>query len=617
MQGDFRVGGWLVQPKLNSISGNGKTPHVEPKAMQVLVYLAEHAGDVMAKERIIQTVWANTFVTDDVLTRAISELRKAFDDDPHEPRFIQTIPKGGYRLIAPVDWVDGRGALRAPAGGPSPPLRRRWVLAVTGGMVIASVAVLIVFNLAGLRDRLLPRPAPPSGKVRLVVLPFDNLSGDPEQEYFSDGITEEMTAQLARLHPERLAVIGRASAMTYKRLKKTIDEIGKELRVQYVLEGSVRRQGNRVRITAQLIKVGEQTHVWAQSYERDLRDVLALQSEVAQAVAHEVRIKLTPQEQTRLASARPVRPEAYELHIKGRFYLSRRSDEDVKGSIDYFQNAIEKDPTYAPAYAALSQAYIVGAFRALIPGPESYQKAEAAARKALELDDTLGEAHAALGGIRAHLWDWQGALHEFERAIDVDPNSATAHIWYADTLAELGRHDDALRENKRALELDPVSYRANSQAGELLYYAHRYDESIARYREALELYPTHPNLYHGLWHSYREKGMFDDANAGLLKAIELEQTSPEELAAYQKAYREGGAEGLWRHRLGALKQKGSRAWAIACYYTLLGEKDQAINSLERVLELRSGSFLTVDPCYDDLRSDPRFQDLLRRVNFPP
>ena len=616
MEGDFQVGNWLVQPKVNTISGNGKTAHVEPKAMQVLMFLAEHAGDVIAKERIIQAVWADTFVTDDVLTRAISELRKAFEDDPHGPRFIQTIPKGGYRLIAPVEPVGAtRGVQTSREGLPRPYKVAALMAAASAGIVV----VILALNIAGLRDRLFPRPAPPSGKVRLVVLPFENLSGDPEQEYFSDGMTEEMTAQLGQLSPERLAVIGRASAMTYKHAKKTIDQIGKELRVQYVLEGSVRRAGDHVRITAQLIEVGDQTHVWAQSYDRALRDALVLQSEVAQAVANEIELKLTPQQQARLATLRPVNPEAYELYLKGKYYDERGGVSNTQKAQVYFQQAIEKDPQYAPAYAGMALAYPDFAVLSGVPVKDAHARTRELTLKALEIDPHLAEAHLALADFEFGGWNWSAAEREYERAISLNPSYAEAREHYAEFLSCMGRHNQALAEVKQAHELDPLSLLINTQVGYTFYWARRPDEAMDQFKKALDLDPSHGRAHIGLGRAYVYKGMFDEG-----------------IAEIEKGHASWGLQrgSLWGYALGAggrreeavkmLRRyleirKPFTPFAVATFYAGLGDKDKALAWLERAFDEHGYSLLRlkVDPFFDSLRSDPRFQDLVRRMNFPP
>jgi len=457
------------------------------------------------------------------------------------------------------------------------------------------------------------------------VLPFDNLSGDPEQEYFSDGITEEMTAQLAQLSPERLAVIGRASAMTYKGAKKTIDQIGKELQGQYVLEGSVRRAGDRVRITAQLIEVGDQTHMWAQSYERDLRDILALQADVAQAIAHEVQIKLTPQEQTRLASARPVNPEAYQAYLKGSYHLNRWTVAEIRKARQRFQEAIGKDPNYAPAYAGLARSYTLSIGAWLTSVNESYAKAKGLVEKALGLDPTLAEAHLCLAEIKDEYdWDWSGAETEFKRAIDLNPNFVRAHQRYCELLWILRRHDEALREARRALELDPISASANAEVGYALYWAREYDQAIAEFRKTLDLDPGYARAYFGLGRAYLAKGMHEEGIQALRKGVDLYSGSraPDGLLGYafalagerDEALRMAdGLKRLWKQR------DPDAAYELARVYAGLGDRGRALEWLDKAYQEHHPSVraVRIDPQFDGLRSDPRFQDLLRRMNFPP
>jgi TolB-like protein/DNA-binding winged helix-turn-helix (wHTH) protein/Flp pilus assembly protein TadD len=620
VEGDIQVGRWLVQPKLNSISGKDKTAHVEPKAMQVLLYLAEHAGDVMPKGRIMQAVWAGTFVTDDVLTRAISELRKAFEDDPHEPRFIQTVAKGGYRLIAPVEPVGADLRVRPPEGARlGAPLRRRWIVATAGAASAVVAAVLFTLNVAGLRDRMLLRPKAPGGKIMLVVLPLENLSGDPEQEYFSDGITEEITAQLGRLSPERVGVIGRATAMTYKGAKKTIDQIGTELHVQYVLEGSFRRAGNRVRVTAQLIEVGNQSHVWAESYDRDLGDALVVQSEVAQAVANQIELKLTPQQQARLATHRPVNAEAYELYLRGKYYYERGEMNNAQKAQVCFQQAIEKDPQYAPAYAGLALAYPYFANVTGVPLREAVARSRELALKALEIDPDLAEGHQALAAFEFSTWNWAACEREHELAISLNPNYAEAREDYAEFLSVMGRHNQALAEVEQAHELDPLSPLIYTQVGFTYYWARRPDEAIAQFKSTLELDPTHARAHIGLGRAYISLRRFDEGIAEMEKGVASWGTQRGGLLGYALAAggrREEAGKMLRRYlRLG----KRLRPCDVAMFYAGLGDKNMALAWLERAFDERFPGMvvLKVEPFFDTLRSEPRFQALLRRMNFPP
>jgi TolB-like protein/DNA-binding winged helix-turn-helix (wHTH) protein/Tfp pilus assembly protein PilF len=615
VEGDFQVGQWLIQPKLNSVTADGITAHLEPKAMQVLLYLAGHAGDVMPKERIIQAVWADTFVTDDVLTRSISELRKAFEDDPHEPHFIQTIPKGGYRLIAPVEFVVAVPDRRTAVG--TPPLRR-WIL------VPVAMALIVLAGLGAylVRQRLAQPQKVQAGRVMLVVLPFDNLSGDPEEEYFSDGMTEEMTTQLGQLSPQHLGVIGRASAMTYKGRKKTINEIGKELRVHYVVEGSARHAGGRVRITAQLIEVGEQTHVWAQTYDRDLRDILALQSEVARAITNEIKIKLTPQEQTRLASVRPVNPEAYQALLKATYLARQWPQVDSKKLLGDIQQAIALDPTYAPAHAALAHYYLVEGTFSRLPVKEAAALGKAAALKALELDETLPRAHRELGAIKYIFdWDWSGAEPELKRAVMLSPNSSDSHNGYGMFLTYMGRTGEGVGELQKALELDPLVIGRNINLGWGLLYARRYDESIAQLKKTLDLAPDvgYTNM-HLAW-NYSQKRMYPEAVAACRRAVSLLRQDQLVLGGCGMAYALAGRRQDALALLARLKKHPGDldAYNVALIYDGLGDIDRTMEWLERAYRERSPQLpgLRIETWSDGLRADPRFQDLLRCMNFPP
>ena len=618
MERDFQVGTCLVQPKLNSISGDGRTAHVEPKAMQVLVYLAEHASDVMPKERIIQAVWADTFVTDDVLTRAISELRRAFDDDPHEPRFIQTIPKGGYRLIAPVEGT--------PLPAVSPPSTEsttsRHNLRARLGFIVVTVAVLVIVATYVAQRYLRSPEMLPAGRIMLVVLPFDNLSGDPEQEYFSDGMTEEITTQLGRMNPARLGGMGRAPAMTYKGKQATIDQIGKELGVDYVLEGSVRREANRVRITVQLIEVRGQTHIWAATYDRDLRNILKLQASVAWDIARKIKVKLTPGTSAKLASLRPANPEAHELYLKGRYFWNQRTPEGIAKAVAYLKESVQEEPDYAPAYAGLADVFILQQIYLGTKPQESSPTARDAAARALHIDPELAEAYASLANVEQFYdWDWAAAERDFRRAIELNPNYATAHHWYAIFLSYMGRFDEAFREARRAEELDPLSPIIAVDFAMLLGSARFYEQAIQQAHEALDLDPNFFKAHGILSFLYLQTGRPEEAVDEFLKANILVGTPPEEVATLKKAYESSGLKGLWRMVLRQQSHQlngGGSPDFTACLYTRLNEHDRAIAWLEKAYadhvpfmqELRN------DPDFDSLRSDPRFQDLVRRMNFP-
>jgi TolB-like protein/Flp pilus assembly protein TadD len=519
----------------------------------------------------------------------------------------------------------GAGLARQPEGAHmGAPLR--WAAIVLAGVAVVA-AVVLGFNVAGLRDRIVSlvgaRHGVPLPKIEsLAVLPLANLSGDPEQDYFSDGMTEELITNLGKI--SALRVISRTSVMRYKKTEKPLPQIARELGVDGIVEGSVLRVGDRVRITAQLIQAEQERHLWAESYERDLRDILALQSEVARAIASEIKVKLTPQEQTRLARARPVNPAAHEWYLKGRFLWERRTPEALKKSIEYFQQALEKDPGYATAYAGLADSYDVLASNGILPPKEVYPRARAAALKALELDDALAEPHAALAFIlHDYDWDYAGAEREFQRALELNPHYATAHHWYGILLLAMGRLDEAMAAIERARELDPLSPRINANVGLFLYLTRHYDEAIKELSKAVKLDPSHARTYDYLEWAYQQKGMYKDAVQAAQKAASLRGESPEWVAGLGRAYERGGIRAAKRLELERSEAPSSRGYPrgedIARLYALLDEKERALEWLERGSEERTVMpiYLRFDPQLDPLRSDPRFQDLVRRMNFPP
>src|SRR2546429_412815 len=478
----LRFGVFDVDPESGELRKAGVDINLPPQPAKVLVLLATRAGQLITREELRQQIWGKeTFVDfEHGLNSCIKQIRAALDDHPESPRYIETRPRRGYRFIAPVQEVSAHAVTPgAPSEGlPTTALRirpRRYSIAIVA-LVLALFATGYFARFAS------PRHAvSPGDKIMLAVLPFENLTGDPRQEYLSDGLTEEMITQLGRMHPERLGVIARTSAMQYKNTQKGMDQIGRELGVAYVLEGSLRRAGDHVRVSAQLIQVRDQTHLWAESYERDLRDILALQNDVAQAIARQIEIKLTPQQQARMARARSIDPRVYEFYSKGRYFWNKRSEEGYRRAIQYFQQAIARDSEYAPAYAGLADAYaLLGSMPNVeLPRSEAMPRARAAALKALELDDSLAEAHTSLAFVRMHFdWDWPGAEREFVRALQLNPGYATAHHWYAFWLIAQGRAEDALQEIRAAQRLDPLSLIINTGGGEILDYGRRPDEAI-------------------------------------------------------------------------------------------------------------------------------------------
>ncbi len=501
--------------------------------------------------------------------------------------------------------------------------RSRQVLAgALAGLVV--VAVLWVALNGGWRNRVLGRAAAPRIES-LAVLPLVNYSRDVEQDYFADGMTDALIADLAQI--SALRVISRTSAMQYKGSKKPLPQIAQELNVDAVVEGSVQRSGNRVRILAQLIHGPTDTHLWAQSYERDLRDVLSLQSQLAQAIASEIKVTLTPREQAQLSLARPVNPEAHEAYLRGRYFWNKRTEEGFRRGTEYFNQAIEKDPNYALAYAGLAYTYSLMGHElySLLDPRDAYPKANAAALRALKLDESLAEAHAVLGDVKfRYEWDWSGAEREYKRAIELNPSYTTAHQWYSHFLLPLGRAEESLAESKRALELDPLSLVINMHMGWHYLYARQYDQAIEQLRKTLDLDQDFLLAHLFLGQAYELKAMYAEAMAEFQKAIALSRGAPPNVAALGHLYAVSGKRDAARKVLEELKESSKRrfvpSYEIAVVYAGLGEKDQAFGWLQKAFEQRDSGWLVdlrVDPRFDLLRSDPRFADLVRRVGLPP
>ena len=614
MQGDFRIGDWLIQPQIHTIEGNGKVIRAEPKAIQVLVYLAEHAEQVVSKEKLISAVWADTFVTDDVLTRCISELRKAFDEDAKNPTIIETIPKSGYRLVARVQYVEAEAAVVQ-----APP--RRWPLALGLAAGLGVVGVVVALNIGGLRERMFG-VTQRTQVQSLAVLPLENISRDPDQEYFADGITEELITNLAKIGA--LRVISRTSAMNYKGAHKPLPEIARALNVDAVIVGTVQQSGGRVRVSAQLIDGRTDRHLWAESYERDLRDVLELEGELARAIAGEIEVKLTPQDQARLGNTRRLKPEAHEAYLRGQYFWNKLNEEGVRKSIEYYQKAIELEPGYAAAYAALAFSYNMLASSEFVSPQTAYPQAKKLAQKALELDPSLGDAHAAHGFVVCYWeWEWPAAEEEFKRAIALNPNGGTGHHVYALYLGEMGRSEESIAEMRKALELDPVSVLAQRNLGWLYKVAHQPEKAIEQYRKVLEMDPNSGDGHSGLGSVYVLLGRHAEAIAELREARRLSEDDALVLAYLSCAHAAAGNRREAQKLIRELEQMSTRRYVapyyVAMVYAALGEREQTFRWLAKALEERNDSLvdLKVDPAFAPLHSDPRFQDLLRRMNFPP
>ena len=495
-------------------------------------------------------------------------------------------------------------------------LRQPWIAAAVAALIlILSGGVYFVGKSWWFRAHSVP------AKIKLAVLPFKNLSADPEQEYFSDGMTEEMITELGRMQPERLGVIARTSAMLYKNTQKDLSQICRELGVQYALEGSVFRAGNRARITAQLIQCSDQTHVWADSSERDLVNIVSLQGDVAQAVAKNIQIVLKPDERARLSAPQEVNLEAYQAYLRGLYFWNQLTPDSVQAAIKYFQSAIKNDPGYAPAYAGLANCYSLAYMLLDIAPRDAYSRAKTAATRAAALDQNSAEAHVSLANVAERDWDWFAAEREFRRAIQLDPNLSPAHLFYGSLLLVLRKPDDASTELRTAQSLDPVSQMTGNAMVINLYYSRRYDEAITVAKQWLELYPDSVGLHDWLGDAYFQKGMEPLALAEYLRAEELGGSSPSRIAALRNASRTSGLRSFWRKKTSLDEDPTSPAFSaydVAHDYATLGDRDNSVLWLQNSYNAKDSRLveLSLDPRFDNLRSDPRFQDLLRRLNLP-
>jgi TolB-like protein/DNA-binding winged helix-turn-helix (wHTH) protein/Flp pilus assembly protein TadD len=639
-----RFGSYEVSLQSGELRKAGLRIRVQQQPMKLLEILLERPGEVVTREELRTRVWTDeTFGDfDQAVNIAIAKLRSALGDSAENPRFIETLPKRGYRFIADVSVVDADARPKRPepmdgdltatgardkegsnneekpqgAGLAVAPTRRLWPTV----RIIIAFALVLSFSMLAIR-LLRSRGHAPAGIRSLAVLPLENLSADASQSYFADGMTDELITDLAQI--SALRVISRTSVMVYKGARKPLPQIARELNVDAVVEGTVLRSGDQVRITAQLIEASTDKHLWSQSYEGELRDTLALQNTVARAIADQIRINLTPQEQAALKNVKVVDPQAYESYLKGRYFWNKRTANGLKVALAYFNQAIEEDPKYAPAYSGLADTYaLLGDWQYAVMTPkEAFPKAKAAAVKALELDSTLGEAHNSLAFVLDGFdWDFDSAGKEFRRAIELNPGYATAHHWYAWHLSLLGRYDEAIAEMRKAENLDPLSLIINADLAEILVLAHSYDESIQQSRKTIEMDPNFALAHNQLAQAYLQKHMYAEAVAELQKAVQLSAGCPTCIANLARAYVLSGNRSEAEKLLSDLKRRSnpgySNAAEIAIIYASLGDTDQAMNWLEKGFEERFNPGVLLRPGFDPLRSDSRFQDLVHRIGLP-
>jgi TolB-like protein/DNA-binding winged helix-turn-helix (wHTH) protein/Tfp pilus assembly protein PilF len=600
----YRFGNFSLDARTGELARDGNKTPLREQPLQLLLALLEKPGELVSREELIGRLWEpGTFVDfDRGLNKAVNHLREALGDSAENPQFIETLPRKGYRFVGQL--AGDEPSLIASAQPTQPPsLRRRFWIAIPVTLVL--LAASLAANLGNVRswiaDRLYPGPRRISS---LAVIPLENLSGDRDQEYFADGLTDELITNLAKLGSTR--VTSRASVIRYKGTKKTIPEIGRELNADAIVEGTVTRSGNRMRITAQLIQVSTDMHLWAEAYEQNVSETLDLQNRVAADIAHKVDIVIHP-----LEPAGTTNPQAYGLYLKGRYYFYQYSSRGWQQAIDHFHQAIEADPKFASAYSGLADTYLVAGAYGMLTPQEALAQGKAAAQKALQLNDNLASAHYALATAYTwYDWDWANAEKEFQRALDLNPNDALGRNWYGGYLSLLGRHREAVDEHERARQIEPFSLIINANLARALYWAHRYDEAIAQARKTLDLDPKFGVALFWLEGSLRHKELFREAVA-LRQALH-----PEQSAALEEQFQKRGFPSLLRQNAEDFKKGGALVEAARCY-AQIAEKDEAIALLQNCFEHRCSSLVTLkaEPDFDVLRGDSRFQELTRRLGL--
>jgi TolB-like protein/DNA-binding winged helix-turn-helix (wHTH) protein len=647
----FRFGVFEVDPREGELRKSGVRIKLQDQPLQLLVMLLERPGEIVTREELQSRLWpADTFVDfDHSLNSAIKKLREALGDRPENPRFIETLHRRGYRFVAPVETQNSAdlGTTVLPSGTPSAGAfpadvsvaprsygRRAKILA---SALIAAIALFVILSLSSVRQRLLGHSSPLHVNS-LAVLPLANLSGDPGQDFFADGMTEALITDLGKI--SALRVISRTSVAQYKGTKKPLPEIARELNVDALVEGTVLRSGNHLRITANLLQASPEKHLWAESYESEAGDILTLQGQVAQAIAREIQVKLTPEEQKLLGSARPVDPQAHDDYLRGRYLCDKDTREPVEKGIKYFELAIKEAPSDPLGYAGLANCYALlswggDIFLGDFSPAEIMPKARDAASQALRLDENLAEAHTSLACVEMILnWNWAGAEREFKRAIELNPSYSPAHIWYAHYLAAMGRSEESVAQAKRALELDPFSEFTMDFSEWAFYLNRHYDLATEQSQKTLELAPEMPWSHYDFGQIYDATGRHREAIEEYTKAQEGFGLSQNRLAELRTAYQQSGEKGYWRTTLEFCREASKQrrkfgtvsgyGWCdyvkdlyVALLHVRLGEFDAAFQSLETAYKKHETEliYLNIDPQWDGVRSDPRFQSLLRRIGL--
>ena len=634
----FRFDEFEIDLRSGELWERGNRVRLQDQPFQVLRVLLERCGEIVTRDELKRTLWrAETFVDfDDGLNTAVKKIRDVLGDSAEKPRYIETVPRRGYRFVGRLASVEPAVPPPLAEGSKSSPeqentglgasdsgvlVTQKVLLSARRGMLLTGVAAFAVFSVVLVLYRSGTAKATKQPPIKsLAVLPLKNLSGDPTQEYLADGMTEALIGRLAEIHD--LRVISRTSMTRFKDTHLSVPEIAKTLQVDAIVEGSVIRDGNRIRVHAQLIRAATDEHFWSEAYDRELRDVLSLQSDVAQSIARKVEVTITGEEHARLSSARTVDPEAYEDYLKGRYYWNKRTAGSMPKAAHYFEQAISKDPSYGAAYSGLADCNSGLAWHGFMPPSEVLPKAYAGAQKAVEIDPQSAEAHASLALVLNHEWDWSGAEVEFKRALQLNPQYADAHHWYGDYLSIQRQHDEALVEAKRALELDPLNLMIGSWVGLRYYLAHRFDGAIEQSQNTVDLDPNFAAAHLILGESYVQQGKHKGGLDQLEKAATLSGGSPLYTAQVGVGLALAGEKKEALRVIRELQDTSGKRYVspygVAQIYAALNDKEQTYKWLETAYRDRAVwmSYLAVDPVFDSIRSEEHFRDLLRRVGLP-
>jgi TolB-like protein/DNA-binding winged helix-turn-helix (wHTH) protein/Tfp pilus assembly protein PilF len=600
----------------------GHRLRLERKPMELLILLAEKQGQLVKREEIIEKIWGKDFFFDaeNGINNAVRKIRSALNDDPEQPRFVETSVGKGYRFIAPVErMLEPPSAPPVSTGAPSERSKSvLWRRASVPAVAVAGlIAAAFIFNVAGVRSRVFARSASPIRSI--VVLPLENLSADPNQEYFVDGMTDALITALAQV--SSLRVISRTSAMHYKGSHQALPTIARELNVDAVVEGTVMRSGDRVRITAQLLDARTDRHLWARAYDREVSEIMSLQQDVADNIFQEIQAKLTPEENLRASRKRQVDPEAYDDYLRGLYFWHKFTAAGMTRAAEYFEKSVQKDPSYALGYAWLANAY--GMLAEFVGPPSDFMpKSKEATEKAVQLDDNLAEAHDSLANIKYYYdRDWAGADREFQRALQLNPGNALIHGGYARYLDAMGRFEEASRQHEITRELDPLILIGFYIRGDHFLFLRQYDKAIAEFRAALDLDHNFFIAHKGLAKAYKSKGM-EKESISEWEQVDVLEGESDQAEATKIAYARGGYKGVLKAWLKAVEHQRAAGGYIdyskeASIQAQLGNKDLALQALEKAFaEGEDMTFLNVEPEWDPIRSDPRFQDILRRVGLP-